>query len=251
MVDAVSGLDDSDAHRASLHDRSVDRGAGDNVIRLLVDDKPAILVADGHTIGAFEPGKYVEVRQKSRRRCTWSRRSDSTCATGCGGVSERVMPKAQLVELYAHGLGVIDEARLEFGAGFNVMTGETGAGKTLLLGALALALGDDSGVRRATRSPTDTRAVALFLRGDDEEFVLTRDVTATRVDFEARSTALRPAPKPASAGRGARGDSRPARLAGAASKGRDPATRRSSRARRRGANSTMFVVRCARRSTTE
>jgi DNA repair protein RecN (Recombination protein N) len=88
------------------------------------------------------------------------------------------MPKAQLVELYAHSLGVIDEARLEFGSGFNVLTGETGAGKTLLLGALALALGDDSGASRHALSE-DTRAVALFLRGESEELVLTRDVTGS------------------------------------------------------------------------
>ena len=43
------------------------------------------------------------------------------------------MPKSTLLELYAHGLGVIQDARLEFGPGFNVLTGETGAGKTLLL----------------------------------------------------------------------------------------------------------------------
>ncbi len=88
------------------------------------------------------------------------------------------MPKAQLVELYAQSLGVIDEARLEFGAGFTVLTGETGAGKTLLLGALALALGDDSGASRHAITD-DTRAVALFVRGDSEELVLSRDVTAT------------------------------------------------------------------------
>jgi len=35
----------------------------DRVIRLLVDDKPAMLVADGRTISAIEPGQYVEVRQ--------------------------------------------------------------------------------------------------------------------------------------------------------------------------------------------
>jgi DNA repair protein RecN (Recombination protein N) len=87
------------------------------------------------------------------------------------------MPKAQLVELYAQSLGVIDEVRLEFGTGFNVLTGETGAGKTLLLGALALALGDDSGVSRHALID-DTRAVALFTRGESEELVLSRDVTA-------------------------------------------------------------------------
>ena len=69
------------------------------------------------------------------------------------------MPKANLVELYAHKLGVIDDARLEFGSGFNVITGETGAGKTLLLGALGLCLGGDASNSRyaltaETRGPS-------------------------------------------------------------------------------------------------
>jgi DNA repair protein RecN (Recombination protein N) len=88
------------------------------------------------------------------------------------------MPKARLVELYAQSLGVIDEARLEFGVGFNVLTGETGAGKTLLLGALALATGGEATLSRQTLSD-DTRAVALFARGEDEELVFSREVTAT------------------------------------------------------------------------
>jgi DNA repair protein RecN (Recombination protein N) len=88
------------------------------------------------------------------------------------------MPKAQLVELYAHKLGVIDDAHLEFGPGFNVLTGETGAGKTLLLGALGLCLGGDaSGSRYALTS--DTRAVALFLRGASEELAFAREAGAS------------------------------------------------------------------------
>ena len=71
------------------------------------------------------------------------------------------MPKSQLLELYAHGLGVIEDARLEFGAGFNVLTGETGAGKTLLLGALDLCLGGDGSVTRAAIA-SDMRAAAVF-----------------------------------------------------------------------------------------
>jgi NAD+ kinase len=35
----------------------------DRVIRLLVDDKPAVLVADGQTICPLEPGEFIEVRQ--------------------------------------------------------------------------------------------------------------------------------------------------------------------------------------------
>lgn len=88
------------------------------------------------------------------------------------------MPKSQLVELYAHGLGVIEDARLEFGRGFNVLTGETGAGKTLLLGALDLCLGGDAtSSRYAVLS--DMRAAAIFSRGDGEEMVLTREASST------------------------------------------------------------------------
>jgi len=87
------------------------------------------------------------------------------------------MPKAQLVELYAHGLGVIDDAHLEFGPGFNVITGETGAGKTLLLGALGLCLGSDaSGARYALSS--DTRAAALFVR-DGAEILFSREASSS------------------------------------------------------------------------
>src|SRR5687767_14376034 len=39
-------------------------------------------------------------------------------------------------------LGVIDSAELELGAGFTVITGETGAGKTMVVTALGLLRGD-------------------------------------------------------------------------------------------------------------
>src|SRR5438094_7387945 len=46
-----------------------------------------------------------------------------------------------LEELHVWGLGVLDEARLELGPGLNVLTGETGAGKTLVTVGLSMALG--------------------------------------------------------------------------------------------------------------
>lgn len=88
------------------------------------------------------------------------------------------MPKAQLLELYAHGLGVIDDARLELGSGFNVITGETGAGKTLLLGALDLCLGIDTSVSRYA-ALSDMRAAAVFIGRDGEELLLTRESSAS------------------------------------------------------------------------
>ena len=41
----------------------------------------------------------------------------------------------------AKNYAVIDEVEVEFAAGFSVVTGETGAGKSILVDALGLALG--------------------------------------------------------------------------------------------------------------
>ena len=46
-----------------------------------------------------------------------------------------------LVSLYIKNFALIDELRIEFGPGFNVVTGETGSGKSVVLQALQLALG--------------------------------------------------------------------------------------------------------------
>ncbi len=87
------------------------------------------------------------------------------------------MPSARLIELYAHGLGVIDDARVEFGPGFNVLTGETGAGKTLMLGALMLCLGEDVASRHGARDDLRAAAVVSDLAG--HELVLAREATSS------------------------------------------------------------------------
>ncbi|NCW46669.1 MAG: DNA repair protein RecN [Actinobacteria bacterium] len=49
--------------------------------------------------------------------------------------------RTRLEEVSIKGLGVIDNATIEFAPGLNVITGETGAGKTMVLTALSLVLG--------------------------------------------------------------------------------------------------------------
>jgi len=47
-----------------------------------------------------------------------------------------------LVELHVRDLGVIADLTLVFGAGMTAVTGETGAGKTLVVEAIELLLGE-------------------------------------------------------------------------------------------------------------
>ena len=46
-----------------------------------------------------------------------------------------------LQSLHVKNLALIEETEVEFGRGLNILTGETGAGKSLLLGSINLALG--------------------------------------------------------------------------------------------------------------
>ncbi len=46
-----------------------------------------------------------------------------------------------LTSLHVKNMALIREAEVEFGPGLNILTGETGAGKSILIGALSLALG--------------------------------------------------------------------------------------------------------------
>src|SRR5437016_8293585 len=47
-----------------------------------------------------------------------------------------------LIEMRLENYAVIDNLVVEFGQGLNLLTGETGAGKSILIDALALLLGD-------------------------------------------------------------------------------------------------------------
>ena len=45
-----------------------------------------------------------------------------------------------LVHLHVKNLALIEETEVEFGPGLNILTGETGAGKSILLGSIQLIL---------------------------------------------------------------------------------------------------------------
>src|SRR5438270_8937345 len=62
-----------------------------------------------------------------------------------------------LVEMRIRGLGVIEDAVLELGPGLTVVTGETGAGKTMVVQGLSLLFGGRSDAGRVR--PGADRAV--------------------------------------------------------------------------------------------
>ena len=90
-----------------------------------------------------------------------------------------------LRELHISGLGVIDDLDLDLHAGLNVLTGETGAGKTMVTVGLALALGaraDSSLVRDGAKAArVQARFDATESAADwseDGEVLLARSVSA-------------------------------------------------------------------------
>lgn len=63
-----------------------------------------------------------------------------------------------LRELHIKNFSIIDDVTVEFSRGFNALTGETGSGKSIIINALSLALGE--------------RAAGEFIRGGEKEAVI-------------------------------------------------------------------------------
>ena len=93
---------------------------------------------------------------------------------------------------------LIDELNIEFNSGFSVITGETGAGKSIILGALSLILGQRADLKSLKRTDEKSVIEGLFdissyhlqsffeeneLEYDDEECILRREVQASGTDI--------------------------------------------------------------------
>ena len=99
-----------------------------------------------------------------------------------------------LLNLHIKNLALIEELEIDFAEGFNVMTGETGAGKSIIIGSIELALGgkvDRGFLREGTEeslaelifSVSEEQTKALELLGitvEDGEVIFSRRITGTR-----------------------------------------------------------------------
>ncbi|MBT8164458.1 MAG: AAA family ATPase [Acidimicrobiia bacterium] len=80
-------------------------------------------------------------------------------------------------ELRVSNLGIIEDATIEPGPGLVVVTGETGAGKTMLLGALRLLLGGPARTEAIGPHADEARVEGRFVTGPDDEMVVARRLT--------------------------------------------------------------------------
>ncbi|MFA6694373.1 MAG: AAA family ATPase, partial [Bacillota bacterium] len=67
-----------------------------------------------------------------------------------------------LLELNVENFALIDKLSLEFGPGLNIVTGETGAGKSILLDAVSLLLGARSTKEMIRSGSEKTRIEGVF-----------------------------------------------------------------------------------------
>ena len=99
----------------------------------------------------------------------------------------------RLLELGVHDLALIERLRLQLEPGLNVLTGETGAGKSLLIDALGLALGARADTTLVRHGADVARVEALFDR-TPEPLIASREISAggrstARLDDQAVTAA--------------------------------------------------------------
>ena len=100
-----------------------------------------------------------------------------------------------LASLHVKNLALIDEEEIIFSKGLNILSGETGAGKSIILGALHLSLGDKASKDFLRDTDSEAFVEAVYLINDektkealrdlgvepyDDEVIMSRKITDTR-----------------------------------------------------------------------
>ena len=70
-----------------------------------------------------------------------------------------------LAEITVENFALVEKVRLAFGPGLNLLTGETGAGKSILLDALGMVLGERAAGDLVRHGCDKSRVEALFPPG--------------------------------------------------------------------------------------
>src|SRR5512132_2207738 len=75
-------------------------------------------------------------------------------------------------------LAVIEAVEVEFDSGFNVLTGETGAGKSILVEAVGLLLGTRASADLVRTGEAQATIEAIFEDGGERELIVRREISS-------------------------------------------------------------------------
>src|ERR1039458_5959745 len=93
-----------------------------------------------------------------------------------------------LLELRAENYAVIDQAVASFGPGLNLLTGETGAGKSILVDALALLLGGKAS-SDMVRHGAEKAVLGCVFEGTQSP-LYSRQLSSSPLELPSRTSAL-------------------------------------------------------------
>ncbi|MGG6545646.1 UNVERIFIED_CONTAM: DNA repair protein RecN [Prevotella sp. 15_C9] len=93
-----------------------------------------------------------------------------------------------LKHLYIKNFALIDKLDIDFHSGFSVISGETGAGKSIILGAIGLLLGNRADSKQIKQGEKKCIIEALF---DIEKYDFENFFNENNIDFEPKETLLR------------------------------------------------------------
>src|SRR6185437_15222794 len=95
-----------------------------------------------------------------------------------------------LVELRLENYAVIDNVAVEFSAGLNLLTGETGAGKSILIDALALLLGEKASSDVVRTGAEKAVVAAVFEPGGAAEKIIGRILEENGLDINSDDNSI-------------------------------------------------------------
>ena len=158
-----------------LFDRTLVLAEHEELDFVVAGAREAVCTMDGRHVSVLEPGDRVTCRAAAR---TTAPRATAVARLPPDPQGE-VRPPGPLMlhELRVENLGIIEEILVPLGPGMTVITGETGAGKTLLVDALELLCGgraDPTAVRDGAEEARVEGRFTLAGSDDPDEVVLAR-----------------------------------------------------------------------------
>ncbi|MBF1307082.1 MAG: AAA family ATPase, partial [Parvimonas micra] len=95
-----------------------------------------------------------------------------------------------LSELYIRNLAIVDEIKISFTEGLNILTGETGTGKSIIIGAISLLCGGRANTSSIGKRSDTAYVEGVFFLSDYDEKILRNKFDLLGLDIEIEDNML-------------------------------------------------------------